>query len=100
MDRRGAWRLSPAFDVVWAYNPTGDWTNRHQMSVNGKRDRFARADLLAVADQFGIKNAREILAEVGAAVARWGELAKLADVSPALRDSVGKTHRLHLLKKA
>ena len=45
--------LAPAFDVVWAYNSQGDWTNRHQMSVNGKRDGFKRADLLAVAGQFG-----------------------------------------------
>lgn len=25
LDRQGRWRLSPAFDVVWAYNPSGDW---------------------------------------------------------------------------
>jgi serine/threonine protein kinase HipA of HipAB toxin-antitoxin module len=30
MDRSGQWSLSPAFDVAYAYNPSGDWTARHQ----------------------------------------------------------------------
>ena len=48
MDRDGQWSLSPAFDITWSFNPAGDWTATHQMSVNGKRDQFTRADLLAV----------------------------------------------------
>ena len=35
MDRRGEWSLSPAFDVSYALNPAGEWTSRHQMSING-----------------------------------------------------------------
>jgi len=31
MNRRGEWRLSPAFDVSYAYDPNGDWTSQHQM---------------------------------------------------------------------
>ena len=31
MDRDGHWSLSPTFDVVYAYNPTGRWTAQHQM---------------------------------------------------------------------
>lgn len=42
----------------------GQWTNRHQMSVNGKTDHFTKWDILAVAKQFGIKGATEILARV------------------------------------
>jgi serine/threonine-protein kinase HipA len=38
MNRKGEWRLSPAFDVNYAYNPAGPWTGQHQMSLNGKRD--------------------------------------------------------------
>jgi serine/threonine-protein kinase HipA len=47
-DRAGQWSLSPGFDITWSFNPTGDWTATHQMSVNGKRDQLTRADLLAV----------------------------------------------------
>ena len=45
IDRQGEWRLAPAFDVVWAFNPAGNWTSKHQMSINGKRDDFTRTDL-------------------------------------------------------
>ena len=40
MDRSGHWSLSPAFDLVYAHNPEGRWTARHQMSINGKLDRI------------------------------------------------------------
>ena len=45
MDRSGKWELSPAFDVVYSYNPTGDWTAQHQMSLAGKRDGFTARGL-------------------------------------------------------
>ncbi|MBW1808388.1 MAG: type II toxin-antitoxin system HipA family toxin [Deltaproteobacteria bacterium] len=58
MNRRGKWRLSPAFDISYAWDPRGEWTSRHQMSVNGKRDEFEREDLIALANVAGIKKAR------------------------------------------
>jgi serine/threonine-protein kinase HipA len=57
MNRLGEWRLSPAFDASYAWNPRGVWTSRHQMSVNGKRDGFVREDLLALAKAADIKKA-------------------------------------------
>jgi serine/threonine-protein kinase HipA len=96
MDQEGHWTLAPAFDVVWAYNSKGEWTNRHQMTVNGKRDRFERADLLAVAEQFGIKGAFDILAEVADAVARWPAFAKECGVNAALVKTISGTHRTKL----
>ena len=98
MDGTGQWRLAPAFDVVWAYNPSGRWTNRHQMSLNGKRDDFTRDDLLAVARQFGIKRAANIIAEVGAAIANWNRFAKEAEVDRTLSRTIARSHRLNLLK--
>ncbi|TVS10154.1 MAG: type II toxin-antitoxin system HipA family toxin, partial [Wenzhouxiangella sp.] len=55
MDKRGQWRLSPAFDVTYSYNPEGDWTASHQMSVNGKRDGFELEDLRACARNASMK---------------------------------------------
>ena len=49
MNKTGEWRLSPAFDVAYSYNPSGAWTSRHQLSVNGKRDDFIVEDLIALA---------------------------------------------------
>jgi serine/threonine-protein kinase HipA len=82
MNRRGAWSLSPAFDVTYSWNPTGEWTSRHQMSINGKREGFERKDLLALASASGIKRARasQMLDSVIEAVRRWPDYAGKAEV--------------------
>jgi len=82
MDKSGTWSLSPAFDLTYAYNPTGDWTSRHQMSVNGKRDGFEDADFETVARGASMKRGRwkVILGEVRDAVRRWAEFGETAGV--------------------
>ena len=99
MDRDGKWMLAPAFDMVWAYNSQGTWTNRHQMTVNGKRDGFARTDLLAVAEQFGIKGAVEILQKVANVVRRWPTFARECSVDTSILKKIGATHRTKLVGK-
>ncbi len=96
MDRQGTWSLSPAFDVTWAYNPQGAWTQQHQMSLNGKRDSFVLDDLRAVARGASLKRGRidELLDEVVAAVSRWPEFAHDAQVTPGWIDAIAATHRL------
>lgn len=82
MDRDGQWRLSPAFDVAYAYNPSGEWTDRHQMSLNGKRDGFDRSDLITFGRTAGLKAARveSLLDTVVDAVERWPDFAAEAGV--------------------
>ena len=92
MDGEGRWRLSPAFDVTFAFNPGGPWTARHQMSVNGKREGIGRDDLLAVAGEMNIRRARDLVAEVAAAVARWPEFAAAAQVDEATAARIGGLH--------
>ena len=99
MDADGTWRLAPAFDVVWAYNSKGTWTNRHQMTVNGKRDHFELTDLLAAADAFGIKNATEIIDQVTEAVASWRSIAEDCGVDSVLSKTIAATHRMNLVGK-
>jgi serine/threonine-protein kinase HipA len=96
MDKAGAWSLSPAFDVTYAYNPTGLWTNRHQMTINGKTDDFAREDFNAVAQVAGLKRGRPeaILAEVMDQVKEWPRYAKRAGVPSTQRDKITRTLRL------
>ena len=77
------WALAPAYDVTHAYNPHGEWTYQHLMSVNGKFKDISRADLMAVAEQFGIGTASRLLSDVGKAVASWPDFAREAKVSPA-----------------
>ena len=75
MDKQGVWHLSPAYDMSWAYNPTGGWTNTHQMSINNKWDNITRDDLLKVAYEMNIKRAKLIIDQVVDAVSQWPLLA-------------------------
>jgi serine/threonine-protein kinase HipA len=97
MDKAGAWSLSPAFDVTYAYNPTGLWTNRHQMTINGKTEKFTQEDFKAVAQMAGLKRGRSeaILAEVMDAVKDWPRYATTAGVPDSQRDEIGRSLRLN-----
>ncbi|HXF30772.1 MAG TPA: type II toxin-antitoxin system HipA family toxin [Solirubrobacterales bacterium] len=98
MDRRGEWSLSPAFDVVYAFNPQGRWTRVHQMSINGKRDDFTVADLDQTASVAGLERgaSRRILEEVTAAVERWPEFAASAHIPEQTAARIAATLRLRL----
>ncbi len=76
MGEDGKWRLSPAYDMGYAYKPNGGWTATHQMSVNGKFDEITRKDLLVLADTNNIKGAETVIDEVCEAVAHWGQIAQ------------------------
>jgi serine/threonine-protein kinase HipA len=93
MNPDGEWRLSPAFDVTYAFNPAGDWTNRHQMTLNGTRGDFTRDDLLGVGREMSIKKGADIIAEVGEAVGCWAEFAAAAGVPEEKAAAIGGTHR-------
>lgn len=88
MDERGIWRLSPAYDMGYAYNPTGEWTSAHQMSVNGRFDRIGRADLLECARQNNIKDASAIIDDVCDAVSSWPTIAKDCEVPQKMIEAV------------
>ena len=59
MDKSGSWSLSPAFDVIYAFQPSGTWTSSHQMTLNGKRDGFRVEDFKACARAASMK--REVV---------------------------------------
>lgn len=95
MDRTGAWSLSPAYDVAYAFNPSGRWTAQHQMSIAGKRDGFGVEDFRAAGRTAGLKRgqAQRILDETIAVVSRWRRYAAdvgvderhVASIAPTLR---------------
>ncbi len=90
MDRAGEWRLAPAYDECYAYNPDGAWTSRHQMSVHGKRIGITDDDMVAAAAiaDISASKARAIIGEVREAVARWRSFADEAEVKPAHTDAI------------
>ncbi|MCC5876936.1 MAG: type II toxin-antitoxin system HipA family toxin [Candidatus Sumerlaeia bacterium] len=100
MDEAGRWSLAPGYDITWSYNPRGDWTSLHQMTANGKRDGFTREDLLAVAENAGVKKPMDIIHQVVSAVADWEEFAEAASVPTAMIRSISESHRLDLAPRA
>jgi len=98
MDRAGNWSLAPAYDVMYSFNPSGHWTGRHQMSLNGKRDGFELADFVACAKTASLKRGRAqaILEEVREAVRQWPRFAKQAGVSALRTQQIASAHRLEM----
>ena len=83
MNKQGQWKLAPAYDVSFAYNPNGLWTSSHQMTVNGKRKNFTETDFgtcakLGNLSDCEVKNA---INDVKSAVSNWKSLAETAGVS-------------------
>ncbi len=100
MDKSGNWSLSPAFDMTYSYNLQGDWTSRHQMSLNGKRDDFTIDDFKACARNASMKRGRaeEIVQQVQAAVSQWQHFAEESGVPPEVTNGIARTHRTDILK--
>lgn len=80
MNKDGVWRLSPAYDVTYAYNPDRKWTRLHQMSINGKTDDISRTDLIQLAKNMNIKKPNEIIDGVISTVSNWLDYAKKTEV--------------------
>ncbi|MGZ4708540.1 MAG: type II toxin-antitoxin system HipA family toxin [Acidimicrobiales bacterium] len=77
----GDWSLAPAYDLTHAHNPSGEWTNQHQMSLNGKRIGVGLDDLHQFGDRFRVPGYRQVVREVIAAVDRWAEFADEAGLA-------------------
>jgi serine/threonine-protein kinase HipA len=99
MDRTENWSLSPAYDVSYCYNPSGDWTSHHQLSINGKRDGFVLDDLLKIGRENNISKRTEIIDQVIESVSRWEHFAKQANVLPRYVKEIATNHRLFSDKK-
>lgn len=80
MDEDGKWRLSPAYDMGYAYNPNGGWTATHQMSINGKFDNITRRDLLECAKRNSIREASLIMDEICEIASGWPAIAAECEV--------------------
>jgi len=96
LDRTGKWRLAPAYDMGYAYNPNGSWTSAHQMSVNGKFDGIRRSDLLELAARNNIRNASQIIDEVCEVCSGWRRIAGDCDVPGPMIDSIVPNMQLSL----
>lgn len=93
LKRGQPWRLAPAYDLTFAHNPRGEWTNQHLMSVNGRFRDITADDLLAEADRFGLGEGKALLADVRQALTKWREFAGEAGVAAKEITRIQKLHR-------
>jgi serine/threonine-protein kinase HipA len=104
MDKSGNWKLAPAFDLNYSYNPAGRWTNRHQMSLNGKQDGFHFDDFRQAAKRFQLfrgKRLDSLVEQIDSTLARWPEFAARAGVEEKRITAIAATfRRLEVLRRA
>ena len=91
MNRTGVWSLAPAYDMSWAYNPSGEWTSRHQMSIGNKWDDISREDLLEFARRCDISRPAPIIEQVVEAVSKWREIAGELSIPDPQISAIEKT---------
>ena len=91
MNKNGVWRLSPAYDISWSYNPEGLWTSQHQMSINNKWSDITMEDLLIVASAMNIKKPREIIEKVIDVVAHWPDYATPLEIPKETIETINST---------
>lgn len=88
MGEDGRWRLSPAYDMGYAYNPNGGWTAMHQMSIAGKFENITKEDLLTFARANNIKDASEVIGKVVEETTKWPDIARSCEVPSEMIDRI------------
>lgn len=84
------WNLAPAYDLTYALNPLFTFkTTSRALSINGKRTEITKKDLLAIAEEFAIKNPKGIIADVQKLTSKWVEIAGDLEVPSTI------LHKIH-----
>jgi len=91
MDKTGAWRLAPAFDITWSYDPKSIWVSKHNLSINGKRENITRADLLTVGKEMSIKQSNTIIKQIIDTVKNWQTHAEQTEVNILMMKTIENT---------
>ena len=87
--RKGhGWELAPGYDITFAHNPAGEWTNQHLMSVNGKFKNIEESDLLEVADRFAIGTVKSVIGKVRKSINEWPIFAEAAGIPVTLAQGI------------
>ena len=91
MDKKGKWKLAPAYDLCFTYSPDNPWVSHQALSINGKRENFTRNDFIILAKQMNIKKAESIINHVNDIVQNWKKYAKETEVENKLSKAINET---------
>ena len=84
------WRLAPAYDLCFSFEPNNHWVNKQTLSVNGKRMGIKQEDLMSIAVDNNIKNGKKIIEEINATVKSWKHYAEQAAVRRDLKARINE----------
>ena len=90
MDSEGRWRLAPAYDLTYSYNPNNKWLKEHNLLINGKSSAIRIEDLMVYAKTFHIKKAKDFIESINEVFSRWKDYAKEAQVDKERIKEIGK----------
>ncbi len=73
MDRGGEWKMTPAYDITFAYKPDNKWLGSHQMTMNGKSSGIDSDDILDFGHRIGLGASfcKGVISEVAETVGSW-----------------------------
>ena len=94
MDRRGKWKLAPAYDMTFSYNPTSLWTSNHQIMINGKRNGITIEDMFICGKNMDIseKKIKQIVNQTIQVVNHWPQYAQKAELEEVYMEEIRKHH--------
>ena len=92
MDRQGNWRMAPAYDLTFAYNPNNKWISEHQMKINNKASSITEDDLIACGIAIGLTKdyCRNTIGQTKNVVSDWSDYAGKAGVKKKRADEIRK----------
>ena len=91
LEQNGKWKLSPAYDLCYSYDPKNIWVSQHSLSINGKHKEINSFDLMTIANTNNIKKGAKIIKEIRETVCNWAQYADKVRVSSELKGSITKT---------
>lgn len=89
MNRKGDWRLSPAYDLTYSVDLTAPaYSNRHSLTVNNKNEEITREDLETIGQNNDIQDCNALIDRVASAVAKFELYARELGIDEKLIKSI------------
>ena len=82
------WKLAPAYDLCFSFDPSNHWVNKQTLSVNGKRLGITKEDLMTLAKDNNIKKGSKIIEEINATIKSWNDYAERAQLRNDLKEKI------------
>jgi serine/threonine-protein kinase HipA len=99
MDRKGKWKLSPAYDLTFSYDTGNKWLKAHQMLINGKTDNIKHEDLIAAGKTMGLSTQRcnRVISDVLAVEKNVRDYFERVNIREEVADMIGKVIKKHFV---